>query len=163
MDKPFILGVDPGLSGAVALYNSEAKAIYAMFQMPLVVTNESGRKDIAIRDLALWIVDHAHRIRFAVVEAVSARPGQGVTSMFRFGHSLGLVEGILGTCAITTVKVPPSSWKLLMHCNQDKKKSQRLAAELFPTKAEEFLKPKADGLAEAALLAVYGSLYVGVE
>lgn len=160
-DAPYILGVDPGLSGALCVYDPGHKRLVLLKKMPLTTPKDGQKVEINPRGLAYDVIDVADKVRFAVVEAVSARPGQGVTSMFRFGHSLGLIEGILAACAITTVKVPPSSWKMLMHLNQDKKRSQTMASELFPDQKDIFMRPKGDGLAEAALLAVYGSLYVG--
>src|SRR5262249_28456239 len=95
----------------------------------------------------------AYRPSHAVVEQVGARPGQGVTSMFRFGHSCGVARGVLASQRVPVTLVAPTRWKRHFGLGADKEESRALALRLFPASAEPFARKKDHGRAEAALLA----------
>lgn len=153
-----ILGVDPGLSGALAIYEPKTKELRHAFPIPTFL-DAKGKKHINIALLSLFVEEHAKSIEKAIVEDVHAMPGQGVVSMFRFGQALGIVEGILGSFFLPVVKASPAVWKGIFKLSRDKKQSREMAATLFPDFSQQFAKPKSDGIAEAALLAVFGSYY----
>jgi crossover junction endodeoxyribonuclease RuvC len=92
------------------------------------------------------------------VEKVSAMPGQGVVSMFNFGHNLGLIEGLLRGYGISYQLVPPQTWKKEFSLSSDKAKSIEVCQKLFPNVSllatERSRKPN-DGIAEALLMAEY--------
>ena len=159
MNRPFILGVDPGLTGAMALYSPSTRTSASMCDMPLRKhpSFETNRKmEIDIPALSYWLDEHAPQIDFAVIEEVNAMPGQGVTSMFRFGEALGIIKGVITSFMIPVHHVRPSVWKQVMHLGKDKEESINKANALF---GHLFTKKKDHGKAEALLLAVYGSLY----
>lgn len=147
-----VLGCDPGLAGAVALLTTRATML-EVFDMPVIVT--AKRKRIAEDILAEQIARFAPDI--AWLELVSARPGQGVASMFNFGTSYGLLIGVLAGLQIPREFVSPVQWKRAFGLGADKAAARHKACQLFPAQAATlFARVKDDGRAEAALLALYG-------
>jgi len=141
-----IIGVDPGLSGAIALI-AEHGDLVEVHDMPVV--------DGLVSSALLANLIRGRGVDVAVVEQVSARPGQGVSSMFKFGRSLGVVEGVLSTLGVPVVYVTPGKWKKAMGLSSDKELSRRRAIDRWPDRAASFARKKDDGRAEAALLAEY--------
>jgi crossover junction endodeoxyribonuclease RuvC len=92
----------------------------------------------------------------AIVERPAARPGQGVTAMFGFGRSLGVVEGVLAGLNVPITYVAPSTWTKAMGKAAGKDASRQRAIELFPAMSDNFKRVKDDGRAEAALIALWG-------
>lgn len=143
-----IMGVDPGLSGAIAFYYPSRPEIISVYDMPII-----GR-EVNCSELRALI--NQHRPDYAVVESVHAMPKQGVTSSFNFGMSYGMVRGVISACGVPQTLVTPARWKKFHGLTADKEKSRHLAILMWP-KSEHFNRKKDDGRAEAALLAVYGS------
>jgi hypothetical protein len=154
MSARCVLGCDPGLSGAIAYYFPEAPDRVSVIDMPTV----AGAVDCATL---------AARIRqmspdLAIVERVASRPGQGVSSVFKFGTSYGAVLGVLATLEIRTILVTPQTWKKHFRLDSDKEKSRALALRTFAKTPEHFNRKKDHSKAEASLLAVYGAFIEGV-
>ncbi len=147
-----ILGIDPGLSGAICFLDS---GTVETFDMPTFETIKSGRKrrEVNAAELARIIADR--NPDKAIIELVGAMPGQGVSSMFNFGRSFGAVEGVIAALQIPVTKVRPAKWKRDMGLSKDKGESRRRASEIYPAASEQFKLVKHDGRAEAALLATY--------
>lgn len=143
------MGIDPGISGAVAFYFTEAPSRVAVDDVPVV----GG--EINAPELARLI--RIHRPSLAVIERVSAMPGQGVVSMFNFGRSYGDVRGVVGAMDVPLHFVTPGKWKKHFGLSSDKEQSRLRAVRLFPACAESFKLKKHDGRAEAALIALYGA------
>lgn len=157
--KPhLVLGIDPGLSGALALYDPQTRQLIKVISMP-TFKNKKGRKRIDLLALALFFDEHAPTIKFVVIEDVHSMPDQGVASTFTFGVTLGTVEGAAAAWYLPIHKVSPQAWKYVFKLDSDKNKSRFKAMELFPEKASEFVPKGADGKAEASILCVYGELY----
>jgi len=154
-----VLGVDPGLSGALAFY-APASGEVEVFDMPThVITQGQRRTQRSVLDdhqLAALIRDRAHRVKLAVVEEVSAGPKQGATSMFRFGEAYGAARLAVVAAGIPLELVRPSVWKRVMRVSADKDSSRRRASQLIPSASELWSRKKDDGRAEAALLALLG-------
>jgi crossover junction endodeoxyribonuclease RuvC len=93
----------------------------------------------------------------AYLERLNAMPGQGVTSMFSMGQSLGVVLGILAALDIPTTTIPPRTWQKALDVPQGKDGSRYRAAQLFPAHAAKFARVKDDGRSDAALIAAYGA------
>src|SRR5512135_425676 len=105
------LGVDIGVSGAIALIDWRG-ACLQVEDMPCVTRGSGKGQQVSGADLAHLLRGWQQRgILHATIEAVSARPGQGVTSMFSFGRSAGLVEGVVATLGISAIWVLPQQWK----------------------------------------------------
>jgi crossover junction endodeoxyribonuclease RuvC len=100
----FVLGVDPGLSGGLAVLD-DAGAVALLHVMPV----KDGQVDAAGLAALLWL--HWPGIDLAAVENVHAMPGQGVTSMFCFGRGLGTILGVLGAMGVKVVQPSPQRWK----------------------------------------------------
>ena len=155
------LGIDPGLSGAIAIFNSRANPGHEIevFDMPVhrVKVNGSKKTVLDLQGLCNIIDPRSQRISMAFVEEVGAMPGQGVTSMFNFGFMAGCCQMVIAAHRIPLHTVRPSVWKKAMKVTTEKDTARRAAAMRFPKQSELFSRVKDDGRAEAALLAVYGA------
>lgn len=143
-----ILGIDPGISGALAWVSDDGHLI-ATADMPLVEVN--GKKKVSPQILAQMIIDR--RPTLVVTEEPGARPGQGVVSMFSFGLSTGVVLGVCAGLGLPLVGYRPASWKRQAGVPADKGAARQMAQRLWPGASMDFSRVKDDGRAEAALLA----------
>jgi crossover junction endodeoxyribonuclease RuvC len=150
MDDEIIFGCDPGLSGAGAFVNA-AGDLLDVFDLPVAGLGKAARVDAA--NLAELI--RAIAPTRAIVEHVGARPGQGVSSMFRFGQATGVIAGVLGAMLVPVEWVAPARWKKAMRLDAEKETSRLRALETWPAHAKDFARKKDHGKAEAALLALY--------
>jgi len=155
----FIIGIDPGASGAVAILEKSGKLVH-VFDMPSLELMAGGKAKRRVNPemLAAELKLYADQGATAVVEQVGAMPGQGVSSMFAFGESFGLAKGVLAGLRISTSTVTPSKWKKAMGVNAGKDGSRAKAAQLWPSQAGEFKRVKDDGRAEACLIAEWSRL-----
>jgi crossover junction endodeoxyribonuclease RuvC len=151
-----ILGIDPGLSGALALYNTSDQTV-EVFDMPVLelVRNGKTKREVSAQALANLLAGTT--IKAAFVERVNAMPGQGVTSVFSFGRSTGIVEGILAAYDIPTTLVTPQAWQKAVGQRAGKDGGRERAMQLFPAQADLFQRKKDDGRSDAALIAYYGA------
>jgi crossover junction endodeoxyribonuclease RuvC len=157
-----VLGVDPGIHGAMAWYDTEDRYLF-LADIPTVSAKRGKTaKDVDGTELANLLVTkfvNSQEVHTAFVEQVSSRPRQG--GQFSFGVNYGRVLGVLEATGIPVVNASPQKWKQAMGLRtQDKGMSVRLAAELFPDYAHNFYGPRGaglDGRAEAALIAYWGS------
>jgi crossover junction endodeoxyribonuclease RuvC len=150
------LGIDIGLDGAIALIeNGDLLEVHDMPTVTLERNNKSKRM-VNAAELARLIRQAAPGC--AYLERLNAMPGQGVTSMFSMGQSLGVVLGILAALDIPTTTIPPRTWQRALDVPQGKDGSRYRAAQLFPAHAELFKRVKDNGRSDAALIAVYGGL-----
>jgi crossover junction endodeoxyribonuclease RuvC len=144
-----IVGVDPGLSGAIALVDLDGQLIDA-YDMPVV----DGLVSSAL--LATYEGWRTTPYRFhAVIEDVHSMPRQGVASTFTFGRAVGAVEATFGVLGVPVTRVAPTKWKKAYGLGKDKGESRRRAIELWPDNARLFARVKDDGRAEAALIALW--------
>jgi crossover junction endodeoxyribonuclease RuvC len=144
-----ILGVDPGLSGALAFYFPSAPDRVSVEDMPVA----DGNIDAA--NLAARINQLAPTV--AIVERAASRPGQGVASSFKCGACYGVILGTLAALEVPTQLVAPTVWKRHFSLSTDKEQSRALALRLFPAYVGQFARKKDHGRAEAALLALFGA------
>jgi len=148
MPDKCIMGVDPGVSGAIAFFWPNHPKVVSVYDAPSI------GKEINCPELTALIKQYQPDV--AIVEAVHSFPGQGVSSSFNFGCSFGMVRGVIAACGVPTHLVAPTKWKKHFNLTKDKDLSRRLAIMLWP-ESEHFNRKKDDGRAEAALLALYGS------
>lgn len=153
----FIIGIDPGAAGAVAIIEDTGKLVH-VFEMPAVevIVGGKAKRRVSPEMLAAELELYAYQGARAVIEQVGAMPGQGVTSMFAFGESFGLAKGVLAGLKIPTSTVTPGKWKKALQLNAGKDGSRQKAAQIWPAAAGEFKRVKDDGKAEAALIAYWG-------
>ena len=154
-----IIGIDPGLNGAIAVLQGEHLTIIDMPTMT-IERNGKSKRQVSASDLAEIIkrftpLEMSAPIAFC--ERVSAMAGQGVTSVFSLGRSFGMIEGILATLQIATTFVPPPTWTKGVGRSPGKDASRARAMELFPYQMALFKRVKDDGRSDAALIALWGS------
>jgi crossover junction endodeoxyribonuclease RuvC len=94
----------------------------------------------------------------AIVEKVGAMPGQGVSSMFSFGRSVGIIEGVLAALQVPTTFITPQAWQKAIGAAKGKDGSRQRCMELFPRDSHLFARVKDDGRADAVLIALAGAL-----
>lgn len=149
-----IIGIDPGLSGAIAYLTPDDLQIWDMPTLDLV---RGGKKKREIDEIALAdILEDLHGKVF--LEKVGAMPGQGVSSMFSFGQSYGVIRGIIAAYQMQRELVPPATWKAKLKVRKGKDAARLRASELMPKYSGLWPLKKHDGRAEAALIAYYGSM-----
>ncbi len=144
-----IMGIDPGISGAIAFFFPMVPSRISVDDVPV------AGGEINTPELARMI--RIHRPTLAVIERVHSMPHQGVSSSFNFGRSYGDVRGVVGAMEIPLHFVTPQKWKRHFGLSSDKEQSRLRAINLFPSVADSFRLKKHDGRAEAALIALYGA------
>jgi crossover junction endodeoxyribonuclease RuvC len=150
------LGVDPGISGALALWDPDLQAL-RVWDMPIhnVRVGKSAKNVLSETELA-DIIRSAEPDR-AIVEAVHAMPKQGVSSMFTFGTSYGAIRGVLAALQVPVRYVPPQTWQRRMHVMSSggKDASRQRVIQLLPRHAHLFARKKDTGRSDATLLALF--------
>jgi crossover junction endodeoxyribonuclease RuvC len=151
-----VLGVDPGATGALAMWDTGVDALIVC-DMPgaTVRVGKAQRRQVS----ETWLADIIKHYEpdTAWLERVHALPKQGVTSSFSFGLAYGIVRGVLAALGVPATLVTPQEWKRSFRLGPDKNEARLIAARLFPANASSFLRIRDDGRAEAALLALFGS------
>jgi crossover junction endodeoxyribonuclease RuvC len=148
------LGVDVGLSGAIGAVDGNGRL--ALVEDLPVLARGKGRvkRELDAAALARLLRPHAPDVQLVVVEAVAARPGQGVASMFSLGHSLGVVVGVVQALMLPVLLVTAQSWKRQLGVPADKGLARAFAARRWPDAALGRVRDHNRG--EALLLADYG-------
>ena len=146
-----ILGIDPGLSGALVLLTADHHL--RVLDVPTLKAKSRGR-EVNWSEVARWI--DTHLIDHAVIETASARPGQGVSSMFKFGYVCGGLRGMIAAYSIPVTMISPQRWKREMGVPAAKDGARARATELLPESSEFFRRVKDHGRAEAALISLWG-------
>ena len=140
------------------MFHPEAGELEVLDIPTLEVKKGSSTKRVVSEiELAQLLESHAGAVAF--LERVGARPGQGVTSMFNFGMTNGLIRGMLAAYSYRTTLITPQEWRKRLKVAEGKDGSRQRAMELFPAYASLFKRKKDDGRAEAALIAMFGFLY----
>jgi crossover junction endodeoxyribonuclease RuvC len=147
----FALGIDPGLSGAIALLRNGEYA--EVWDMPMMGRGSGTKQQVNAAEVASILRECPPCP--AYFELVGAMPGQGVSSMFNFGKAAGAVMGALAALQFPMVEVTPAKWKREFGLiGKEKDMARTVAQQLMPT-APLSLK-KHCGRADALLLALYG-------
>jgi len=169
-----ILGVDPGYSGALAWYDCRNHRLVHVTPMPLKPETGSaaelfgaakpasgGGRSVVDGDELAREIRASGPLRAVVMEHVASSPKMGVTSAFRFGQGFGVLQGVLAALGHTPRLVYPNVWKTSLNLSSDKSKSTAAAITLFPEWSDTFRRgAKSADLAEAALIAYYGRVFV---
>jgi len=151
-----VIGIDPGASGAIALL--VGGVLISVHDMPTVTVerNKAQKRQVCPAGLSLLMQQLSpHR---ATVEKVGAMPGQGVSSMFSFGRSVGIIEGVLAAKQIPVTFTTPQAWQKQSGAAKGKDGSRQRVMELFPSQAHLFARVKDDGRADAVLIALTGTI-----
>jgi crossover junction endodeoxyribonuclease RuvC len=149
-----ISSIDPGLLGAIAFF--EDGQLTDIQDMPTLTVerNNKSKRMVSPNLLAEMFINA--KVDHCYVERVSARPNQGVTSVFSFGRSFGVIEGILAAYQIPVTFVMPTVWTKSMARGEGKNASRARAMELYPSHSDSFKRAKDDGRADAVLIGAYG-------
>ena len=151
-----IIGIDPGLSGALAILDDIK--IFDMFDMPIMPEGKKNKNQLNSAQLVKIIKSHIlpDKDTFVIVEQVSAMPGQGVTSMFNFGQTFGAIKGICASLNLPIFYVRPAKWeKHFDLINSSKDASRTKAIEMYPSISDRLRKKKDVNKADAILIARY--------
>lgn len=146
------IGIDPGFTGAIAHYNATTRRL-VITDMP-VSPGPKGKTELLHGALFEALQCPTCDVW---VEQVGAMPGQGVSSMFRFGQTVGAIHMAVAARGHALRLVTPASWKRHFGLVKDKGAARGLAAQRFPAHASMFKRVRDDGRAEAALIALYGA------
>ena len=152
-----IIGIDPGISGSICFF--EDGKIIEVIEMPVMTDGKKNKKQIngaqIYNEFLKRISDKDDEIR-VVIEQVSAMPGQGVTSMFNFGQSYGILKGICSAMQLPMFFVRPAKWKKYFNLiNSQKDASRTRAIEIFPYFSTQLSKKKDSNKADAILIASF--------
>lgn len=148
-----IAGIDPGLSGALAFYDTGTGEVETIDMPTLAVSN--GRREVdahAVADL-FWKRHAGH----AFIEQSWPRPKDGAVQGFKFGDGYGALRGVLAAVGVPYTPVSPQRWKHALGVSADKDAARARAKQLLPQAAGQWPLKKHDGRAEAALIAYYGA------
>jgi crossover junction endodeoxyribonuclease RuvC len=154
----YIIGIDPGISGAICFF--EEGKIVDVIEMPVMAEGKKNKKQVNGNQLFNEIKSRLFEINdeniSVVVEHVTAMPGQGVTSMFNFGQSFGVIKGICSAMQLPIYFVRPTKWKKYFNLiNTSKDASRSRAIEIYPKFSEKLKRKKDSNKADAILIASY--------
>ena len=149
-----IVGIDPGLSGAIAIL--ENNNVLNIFDMPVMAEGKKNKRQLNSAQLAHIIKENTVKNEeiTIVVEQVNAMPGQGVTSMFNFGQTFGAIKGISAALNLPIFFVRPSKWKKHFELiNSSKDSSRTKVIEMYPSLSNQLSKKKDVNKSDAILIA----------
>ncbi|WP_440920638.1 crossover junction endodeoxyribonuclease [Candidatus Pelagibacter sp.] len=153
-----IIGIDPGISGSICFLDNGK--ILDVIEMPIMTDGKKNKKQVngsqVYNEISKRIKQlEKNQIR-VVIEHVSAMPGQGVTSMFNFGQSFGILKGICTAMQLPMYFVRPAKWKKYFNLlNSEKDASRTRAIEIFPYFSSQLSRKKDSNKADAILIASF--------
>ena len=153
-----IIGIDPGLSGAIAIL--ENNQVINIFEIPVMSEGKKNKRQLNSALLVSLLRDNINKSEevAVVVEQVNAMPGQGVTSMFNFGQTFGAIKGICAALDLPIFFVRPSKWKKHFELiNSSKDSSRTKAIEMYPKLSNQLAKKKDVNKSDAILIARFFS------
>ena len=151
-----IIGIDPGLSGGIAILDD--LKIFDIYDMPIMSEGKKNKNQLNSAQLVNIIKKNiiSNGDTFLIVEQVSAMPGQGVTSMFNFGQTYGSIKGICAALNLPIFFVRPAKWKKHFDLiNSSKDASRTKVIEMYPSISPRLTKKKDVNKADAILIARY--------
>ena len=153
-----IIGIDPGISGSICFF--EDGKIIDVVEMPTMAEGKKNKKQVNGSQIYNEISQRIEKIPKqnvrVVIEQVSAMPGQGVTSMFNFGQSFGILKGMCSAMQLPMYFVRPTKWKKYFGLiNSEKDASRTKAIEIFPYFSSQLSKKKDSNKADAILIASF--------
>jgi len=153
-----IIGIDPGISGAICFF--EDGQVKEIIDMPIMADGKKNKRQINGAQIFNEISERVQKVEKknirVIIEQVSAMPGQGVTSMFNFGQSYGILKGICSAMQLSMFFVRPAKWKKYYNLlNSEKDASRTRAIEIFPYFSSQLSKKKDSNKADAILIASF--------
>ena len=153
-----IIGIDPGISGSICFLDNGK--ILDVIEMPIMTDGKKNKKQVngsqVYNEISKRINQFEKNQIRVVIEHVSAMPGQGVTSMFNFGQSFGILKGICTAMQLPMYFVRPTKWKKYFNLlNSEKDASRTRAIEIFPYFSSQLSRKKDSNKADAILIASF--------
>ena len=153
-----IISIDPGITGSICFFKNNK--IVEVIEMPTMTDGKKNKKQVngaqIFNEISNRIRDFDRENIRVVIEQVSAMPGQGVTSMFNFGQSFGILKGICSAMQLPMYFVRPAKWKKYFGLiNSEKGASRTKAIEMFPYFSSNLSKKKDINKADAILIASF--------
>ena len=153
-----IIGIDPGISGSICFFQDGV--IKDVVEMPTMIEGKKNKKQLNGSQIFNEISDKIKNMDKknikVVIEHVTAMPGQGVTSMFNFGQSFGILKGICSAMQLSVYFVRPAKWKKYFNLiNSQKDASRTKAIEIFPYYSSHLSKKKDSNKADAILISSF--------
>jgi crossover junction endodeoxyribonuclease RuvC len=153
-----VIGIDPGISGSICFFQDGK--IIDVVEMPTMIEGKKNKKQVNGSQIFNEISERIKKIDKkdirVIIEQVSAMPGQGVTSMFNFGQSFGILKGICSAMQLPMYFVRPAKWKKYFNLiNSEKDASRTRAIEIFPSFSSSLSKKKDSNKADAILIASF--------
>ena len=153
-----IIGIDPGISGSICFF--ENGKIIDVVEMPTMTDGKKNKRQVNGSQVYNEILKRISKFEKynvrVIIEQVSAMPGQGVTSMFNFGQSFGILKGICSAMQLPLYFVRPAKWKKYFGLiNSEKDASRTKAIEMFPYYSSNLSKKKDCNKADAILIASF--------
>ena len=153
-----VIGIDPGISGSICFFKDGE--IIDVVEMPIMTEGKKNKKQVNGSQIYNEILERTEKIDKkdikVVIEQVSAMPGQGVTSMFNFGQSYGILKGICSAMQLPMYFVRPAKWKKYFNLiNSEKDASRTRAIEIFPYFSGQLSRKKDSNKADAILIASF--------
>ena len=153
-----IIGIDPGISGSICFFQDGV--IKDVVEMPTMIEGKKNKKQVngsqIFNEISEKIKNIDKKNIKVVIEHVTAMPGQGVTSMFNFGQSFGILKGICSAMQLSVYFVRPAKWKKYFNLiNSEKDASRTRAIEIFPYYSSNLSRKKDSNKADAILIASY--------
>ncbi len=149
-----IIGIDPGLSGAIAVLKDIK--VLSLFEMPVMAEGKKNKRQLNSAQLVNIIKENTNDDEeiAVIVEQVNAMPGQGVTSMFNFGQTFGAIKGVCAALGLPIFFVRPSKWKKHFELiNSSKDASRTKVIEMYPSFSKQLAKKKDVNKSDAILIA----------
>ena len=153
-----IIGIDPGISGAICFF--ENGQVAEIVEMPVMADGKKNKRQVngpqIYNEISKRINGVPKKDIIVVIEQVSAMPGQGVTSMFNFGQSFGVLKGICSAMQLSMHFVRPAKWKKYFGLIKTQKDASRTKViEIFPYISSELSRKKDSNKADAVLIASF--------
>ena len=153
-----IIGIDPGITGSICFF--EDGKIIDVVEMPNMAEGKKNKRQVngaqIYHEISKRIKNLEKKDIKVVIEQVAAMPGQGVTSMFNFGQSFGVLKGICAAMQIPMYFVRPAKWKKYFNLiNSEKDASRTKAIEIFPHFSTQLSRKKDSNKADAILISSF--------
>ena len=153
-----VIGIDPGISGSICFF--ENGKILDVLEMPTMTDGKKNKRQVngsqIYNEISKRITTIEKQSIRVVIEQVSAMPGQGVTSMFNFGQSFGILKGICSAMQLPVYFVRPAKWKKYFNLiNSEKDASRTKAIEIFPYFSSKLSRKKDCNKADAILISSF--------